>query len=50
MIKDFGGDDQPEELVANLDMEKQLVRDFGRNVEDFPETVIPIDLEKKLVH
>lgn len=52
LIKDFGGDDDvvPEELVGNIDMEKDLVRDFGRNVEDYPDTVIPVDLEKKLVH
>ena len=44
MIKEFGGDEEPEELVANIDMEKELVRDFGRNVDDFPDTVIPVDL------
>ena len=31
-------------------MEKELVRNFARNVDDYPETVIPIDLEKKIIH
>lgn len=31
-------------------MEKELVRNFGRNVDEYPDTVIPYDLEKKLVH
>lgn len=44
LIRQFDGDDDPEGLVANLDMEKELVRDFGRNVDDYPDTVIPVDL------
>ena len=42
-MKNFDGDERPEELVANLDMEKDLVRDFGRIKDDYV-PVIPIDL------
>ena len=33
----------------NNDLEKKLVRDFGRNKEEYGESVIPYDLEKQLV-
>ena len=31
-------------------MEKELVRDFARKKDEYPEVVIPYDLEKKIVH
>ena len=50
LVRDFGGDDRPEDLVKNNDLEKDLVRNFGRvkDIDDMP-AVIPYDLEKQLV-
>lgn len=44
LIRDFGGEDRPEMLIKNNDLEKKLVRNIGRkradNDDDLPETVI----------
>lgn len=48
MVRDFDGEQRPEELVKNQDLEKELVRNFGR-VDDEHEPVIPYDLEKQIV-
>ena len=32
-----------------MDMEKELVRDFGRLKDQYPDVVIPVDLEKQIV-
>ena len=51
LVREFGGDERPEELVLNNDLEKKLVRNFGRKKEGdgYSESVIPYDLEKQLV-
>ena len=51
LIKDFGGDDRPEQLIKNNDLDKELVRNIGRkrDGDDFPDTVIPYKLEKEVV-
>ena len=52
MVRNFGGDDRPEELVQNRDLDKELVRNFGQN-DGFimPEDVkfVHPDLEKDIL-
>ena len=31
LVRNFGGEERPEELVANRDLEKDLVKNFGQN-------------------
>jgi len=52
LVRDFGGENHPEDLVENRDMEKELVRNFGQNdgyvlPEDMP--FAHQDLEKNLL-
>ena len=30
LVRDFGGDERPEELIENKNLEKELVRNFGQ--------------------
>lgn len=33
LVRDFDGENRPEELIKNQDLEKELVRNFGRKQE-----------------
>ena len=46
-MRDFGGDVHPEDLIKNQDLEKDLVRNFGRDhnaIDDNEQPAIPYDL------